>query len=219
MLRIRWYTPPFPWTPLTITHVIDYEQREWKGYENFPSDGEPQDNEHVGRTELIRHFAYSARHLQTTAREEKLSHLCLGLRHDWEEPPPIWRKRGRRGERTDRRAGSLPRVARSYFDGKKRENQGHEKRNVPSFNRTFTIHGTGGPSNGGGLKVTYEETWKLATATVTRECLGGRSRKKLRAPQKPEIRIHTVMDLILSGNQSWTPVRRKLRKKTFLIVT
>jgi len=84
----------------------------------------------------------------------------------------------------------------------KRENHGHEKRNVPSFNRTLTIHGTGGASNGGGLKVTYEETWKLATATVTRECLGGRSRKKLRAPQKPEIRIHTVIDLILSGNQS-----------------
>jgi len=32
----------------------------------------------------------------------------------------------------------------------KRENHGHEKRNVPSFNRTLTIHGTGGASNGGG---------------------------------------------------------------------
>merc|ERR1719295_2095662 len=68
----------------------------------------------------------------------------------------------------------------------KRENHGHEKRKVPSFNRTLTIHGTGGASNGGGLKVTYEETWKLATATVTRECLGSRSRKKLRAPKKPK---------------------------------
>jgi len=68
----------------------------------------------------------------------------------------------------------------------------------------------------GEVKVTYEETWKLATATVTRECLGGRSRKKLRAPRNPD----SYGD---RPNFAVTKVEHRsvgnLEKKTFLIVT